>query len=709
MIIISLIYNLALLVALSVISGFIGERRRYLVQYEPLLQGFLFGSAAIIGMLLPLKLSPGLIFDGRSVVISLCALFFGPVAAGLAMAMAATLRIIQGGPGAVMGVSVILESGLIGLYARARWMRQDGEVSARQLLILGLAVHVVMIALIATLPAGMRLSTLRSIGLPVIITYPLATMLIGKILSDHAGREKSVQELHESESKFRTLAESTPMAILLYQDDKWVYANPAATDITGYSNEELLSMNFWDFIHPDYRDIVKERGRKRESGQDTVQSYEFKIITKDGAEKWVQLFGTSTEIHGRPSGLITVLDVTERKQSEAEKARLEEQYRQAQKMESVGRLAGGVAHDLNNLLTPILGFGGLLQEDLREDDPDREYVRQIIQAAEKSRDLVRQLMAFGRKQVLEFKPLDLNAVVNEFEQLLRHTLHEDIALRIIAAQAVPAVLGDMGQLQQVIMNLVVNAQDAMPDGGRLTIETGVAELDADYVAHHQGVLPGRYVLLTVTDTGIGIDEATREHIFEPFFTTKEIGKGTGLGLATVYGIVKQHGGNIWVYSEPGKGTTFKVYLPVAADSAGPAEKEETAAEGQLRGTETVLLAEDNAAVRMLAQGVLQQHGYHVLLADNGLQALSIMAGYDGPVQLLLTDVVMPEMNGRELYENIVKDHPDIRVLYMSGYTENVIAHRGVLDAGVQFIQKPFTVNALAAKVRETLDMRVDPR
>ena len=709
MIIISLIYNLALLVALSVISGFIGERRRYLVPYEPLLQGFLFGSAAIIGMLLPLKLSPGLIFDGRSVVISLCALFFGPVAAGLAMAMAATLRIIQGGPGAVMGVSVILESGLIGLYARARWMRQDGEVSARQLLILGLAVHVVMIALIATLPAGMRLSTLRSIGLPVIIMYPLATMLIGKILSDHAEREKSVQELHESESKFRTLAESTPMAILLYQNDKWVYANPAATDITGYSNEELLSMNFWDFIHPDYRDIVKERGRKRESGQHTVQSYEFKIITKDGAEKWVQLFGTSTEIHARPSGLITVLDVTERKQSEAEKARLEEQYRQAQKMESVGRLAGGVAHDLNNLLTPILGFGGLLEEDLREDDPDREYVRQIIQAAEKSRDLVRQLMAFGRKQVLEFKPLDLNAVVNEFEQLLRHTLHEDIALQIIAAPAVPAILGDMGQMQQVIMNLVVNAQDAMPDGGRLTIETGVAELDADYAAHHQGVLPGRYVLLTVTDTGIGIDEATREHIFEPFFTTKEIGKGTGLGLATVYGIVKQHGGNIWVYSEPGKGTTFKVYLPVAADGAGPAEKEETAAEGQLRGTETVLLAEDNAAVRILAQGVLQQHGYHVLLADNGRQALSIMAGYDGPVQLLLTDVVMPEMNGRELYENIVKDHPDIRVLYMSGYTENVIAHRGVLDAGVQFIQKPFTVNALAAKVRETLDMRVDPR
>ncbi|MGB9667284.1 MAG: PAS domain S-box protein, partial [Candidatus Cryosericum sp.] len=317
MIIVSLIYNLALLVALSIISGFIGERRQYLNQYESLLQGVLFGGAAVIGMLLPLKLAPGLIFDGRSVVISLCAFFFGPIAAMVAMAMAATLRIIQGGSGAIMGVSVILESGLIGLYFHARWMKQGREVSARQLLLLGLIVHAVMIALVATLPAGLRMSTLRSIGLPVILTYPLATMLIGKILSDHAARGRFLQELHESEAKFRTLAESTPMGILLYQDDKWVYANPAATDITGYTNAELLSMNFWDFVHPDYQDIVKERGRKRESGQDTVSSYEFRIVTKAGEERWVQLFGTSTEVHGRPSGLITVVDIAERKRAEA--------------------------------------------------------------------------------------------------------------------------------------------------------------------------------------------------------------------------------------------------------------------------------------------------------------------------------------------------------------------------------------------------------
>lgn len=709
MIIVSLIYNLALLVALSVISGFIGERRQYLNQYESLLQGVLFGGAAVIGMLLPLKLAPGLIFDGRSVVISLCALFFGPAAAMVAMAMAATLRIIQAGSGAIMGVSVILESGLIGLYFHARWMKQGREVSARELLLLGLIVHAVMIALIATLPAGLRMSTLRSIGLPVILTYPLATMLIGKILSDHAARGRFLQELHESEAKFRTLAESTPMAILLYQDDKWVYANPAVTDITGYSNEELLSMNFWDVVHPDYQGIVKERGRRRESGQDAVSSYEFRIVTKAGEERWVQLFGTSTEIHGRPSGLITVVDVTERKRAEAERARLEEQYRQAQKMESVGRLAGGVAHDLNNLLTPILGFGGLLVEDLQETDPHKEYVRQIIQAAEKSRDLVRQLMAFGRRQVLEFKPLDLNAVVEEFEQLLRHTLHEDIAVQIVPGPSVPTVMGDMGQLEQVIMNLVVNAQDAMPEGGRLTIETGAADLDAAYAARHQGVIPGRYAVLSVSDTGCGIDPETQEHIFEPFFTTKETGKGTGLGLATVYGIVKQHAGNVWVYSEQDKGTTFKVYLPAAAGSAGPVEKPEVVPVQHLRGTETILVAEDNAAVRSLAQGVLEQYGYHVLLAENGRMALSIIAGYDRQVDLLLTDVVMPEMNGRQLYANIARDHPAMKVLYMSGYTENVIGHRGVLDAGVQFIQKPFTVEALAAKVRETLDMGSAPQ
>jgi two-component system, cell cycle sensor histidine kinase and response regulator CckA len=306
-------------------------------------------------------------------------------------------------------------------------------------------------------------------------------------------------------------------------------------------------------------------------------------MSKDGTEKWVQLFGRSTEIQGRPAGLITALDITKRKQAEAEKAKLEEQYRQSQKMESVGRLAGGVAHDLNDPLTPILGFDRLLLDDFGSDDPHREFVQQIVRAAEKSRDPVRQLVVFGRKQVLEFKPLNLNTMLAEFEELLRHTLHEDVALQVVPAPSIPAILGDVGQLEQVVMNLAVNAQDAMPEGGGLTIETGVADLDAAYAAEHQGVLPGRYVLLVVSDTGIGMDAKTQEHIFEPFFTTKEMGKCTGLGLATVYGIVKQHGGDIWVCSEPGRGTTFKVYLPSIETSAEPVEKARVAILEGLRG------------------------------------------------------------------------------------------------------------------------------
>jgi two-component system cell cycle sensor histidine kinase/response regulator CckA len=372
-------------------------------------------------------------------------------------------------------------------------------------------------------------------------------------------------------------------------------------------------------------------------------------------------------------------------------------------MESIGRLASGVAHDLNNLLTPILGFGGLLLDDFSPDDPRKGSVQQIVRAAEKSRDLVRQLMAFGRKQVLEFRPLDLNAVVTEFEKLLRHTLHEDIALEVIPAPSIPAVLGDIGQLEQVVMNLAVNAQDAMPAGGRLTIETSVADLDAVYAKAHSGVTLGRYVLLAISDTGSGMDAEIQEHIFEPFFTTKEKGKGTGLGLATVYGIVKQHGGNIWVYSEPGKGTTFKIYLPAVETAAEPVEVEHVIPAEDLCGTETILLAEDDALIRSLAQGILEHQGYTVLSADNGRAALSVLANHDGPVQLLLSDVVMPETNGRELLASISRDYPAMKVLYMSGYAENVIAHHGVLDAGVQFIQKPFTVQALAVRVRQTLD------
>ena len=704
MIIVSLVYNLALLVALSVASGFI-DQRRYLDRYESLLQGFLFGSTAAVGMLVPLTLAPGLIFDGRSVVISLCGLFFGPPAVVVAAGMAVVLRISQGGPGAVMGVLVVLSSGLLGLLFHARWIHQDGEVSTRQLLGFGLLVHVAMLVLTSALPAGMRIDTLKHIGLPVVLTYPLATVLIGKILSDHAARGRFLEALQESERRYRLLFENMTTGFALHEmmydkqknpvDYRFLDANLAFEQLTGLSIASIRGRTVMEVLPGTERRWIETYAEVVRTGTPVLMEEYSSALGK-----WFETRAFST---GGNHFATIFADITERKRAEAGKTKLEEQYRQAQKMESIGRLAGGVAHDLNNLLTPILGFGELLLESFNTEDPRTESVQLIVEAAEKSRDLVRQLMAFGRKQVLEFKPLDLNSVVTGFEKLLQHTIRADIALHVVLGPSIPAVLGDVGQIEQVVMNLAVNAEDAMPGGGRLTIETSVTDLDAAYAKEHSGVTPGRYVLLAISDTGSGMDADTKEHIFEPFFTTKEKGKGTGLGLATVYGIVKQHGANIWVYSEPGKGTTFKIYLLAVEAVVEPLEVIQVTPAEDLRGLETILLAEDDAVVRSLAQGILEQLGYTVLPAGNGRAALSVLANHRGPVQLLLSDVVMPEMNGRELFGSISRDHPAMKVLYMSGYTENVIVHHGVLDAGVQFIQKPFTVQALAARVRQTLD------
>lgn len=387
--------------------------------------------------------------------------------------------------------------------------------------------------------------------------------------------------------------------------------------------------------------------------------------------------------------------------SEAEKERLEKQFHQAQKLESVGRLAGGVAHDLNNLLSPILGYGELLLLENDDADRRRESVEQILKAGRRARDLVRQLLAFSRRQTLQFKPLDLNFLLKNFDKLLRRTIREDVAIRILPAKSLPLVKGDMGQLEQVVMNLAVNAQDAMPDGGALTMETGRVDLDEQYASEHEGVTPGPYVTLTVSDTGTGMDQETLRQLFEPFFTTKELHKGTGLGLSTVYGIVKQHGGNVWAYSEPDLGTTFKVYLPVSTESLSsgiPSPNDHPPG-----GSESILLVEDNEEVRELALAILERSGYKLLVAESGPEALLMLENHKGPLHLILTDVVMPEMNGRRLFEQVVKFYPDIKVLYMSGYTQDVIAHRGVIDADVNFIQKPFPIKLLATKVREVLD------
>jgi len=396
-------------------------------------------------------------------------------------------------------------------------------------------------------------------------------------------------------------------------------------------------------------------------------------------------------------------DITLLKRAETEKADLEEQLRQSQRIEAVGRLAGGIAHDFNNLMMVIRGYSQLSLAEIKEGDKLRGNLEEIRKATERATDLTRQLLAFSRRQILEFKVLDLSNLIRDMERMLRRVIGEDIELVTYHAEDLGRVKTDPGQIEQVIMNLAVNARDSMPDGGKLIIETRNVELDEDYTRTHVGVKPGRYVMFSLSDTGVGMSPEVKEHIFEPFFTTKEISKGTGLGLSTVYGIVKQCGGNIWFYSELRKGTTFKVFLP-RVDEPLEEIRESTVSKEIPSGRETILAVEDEDNVRKLTVQILKGQGYSVLEASHAEEAMKVVREQTGNgIHLLLTDVVMPGMSGHELANHLISLLPKIKVLFMSGYTDNAIVHHGVLEEGVNYIQKPFTVDALARKVREVLD------
>jgi signal transduction histidine kinase len=395
--------------------------------------------------------------------------------------------------------------------------------------------------------------------------------------------------------------------------------------------------------------------------------------------------------------------IAEQLKTEKALQRSQEQLHHAQRLEAIGRLAGGIAHDFNNLLSVVLGYSISIASELPENSSVRADVEEIRRAGERAAELTHQLLAFGRQQVLEPKVLDLNDVMLHVDRMIRRILGEDIELVTIPATPLWKIKVDPGQIEQVILNLVINARDAMPEGGRLTIETGNAIFDEDYSQVNLGAAPGAHVVLSVTDTGTGMDRDTQAKIFEPFFTTKEKGKGTGLGLSTVFGIVKQSGGHIWVYSEPGKGTTFKVCFPRTAEPGDSIIPAEDIPMPTPRGTETILLVEDDAQLRALARTILVRQGYQVLDAPTPTEALALCAGFARDIALLVTDVVMPQMNGRELARKVVEMRPGIKVLYMSGYTDNAIVHNGILDAGVAFLQKPITPVVFARKVRHVLD------
>jgi signal transduction histidine kinase/ActR/RegA family two-component response regulator len=434
------------------------------------------------------------------------------------------------------------------------------------------------------------------------------------------------------------------------------------------------------------------------SGKDVVRSQG--IGMKEGSKTKLHLPEDMKNLRQR----IRELEDSENKRREAEEAlqKSEEQIRQWQRVEAIGRLAGGVAHDFNNLLMTILGCSELLLRDFDPEDRRREEVEEIRRAAQRATSLTHQLLAFGRRQVLQPRVLDLNEIVENMNRMLRRMIGEDIQFQTILTPGLWPVKVDPGQIEQVIMNLVVNARDAMPQGGRLTLETANKDLDEEYARRHISVKPGAFVMMAVTDTGCGMDAKTQSHLFEPFFTTKEKGKGTGLGLSTVYGIIKQSGGNIWAYSEVGKGSTFKVYLPRAQKMVKKCKPKEVAP-AIAKGTETILLVEDEEAVRTMISRVLQGSGYMVLEACQGKEAIEVCQKHPGPIHLMVTDVIMPQMSGRELAERLSSIRPKMKVLFMSGYPDNAIVHHGVLDPGTAFLQKPFTLTALENKVREALE------
>jgi PAS domain S-box-containing protein len=516
--------------------------------------------------------------------------------------------------------------------------------------------------------------------------------------------ERAARALQESESRFRSIFEQAAIGIADSSlDARFIRVNQRFCKIMGYSREELLGLTFREITHPD--DLARDEKLVAQllSGELSSFAVEKRYRRKDGGVVWANLL---LSLHRSSSGgplhfVAVVEDVTGQKRAEEERRNLERQLLQAQKMESVGRLAGGVAHDFNNHLTVINGYCAMLLDEMDPADPLRESVDEILLAGNRAAALTRQLLTFSRKQVAEPSVISLNDVVADARKMLSRLIGDDVEIVTNLDADAGSVLADSSQINQVLMNLAINARDAMPGGGRIIVETSNTDLDEGYAAQHAGVEAGPYVLLSIADTGAGMTPEVVQHIFDPFFTTKEIGMGTGLGLSTVYGIVRQAGGWIWVYSEPGRGSTFKIYLPRAGAAPERPAAPVSAVESP-RGTETVLVVEDQPEVRKLTLAMLESQGYRLLEAASGSEALSLCQRYPERIHLLITDVVMPGMTGRELAMRLVALRPSLKTLYTSGHGVTAIAHEGVLEAGAAYLSKPFSPAQLAAKVREVL-------
>jgi len=819
---IPIIYNAALLTLLIlVLEIFLGERFS-LIARSRVATGLMLGLISLSVMLNPWQATEGVVFDTRSVLLSLGGLFFGAVPAAIAAGLASAYRIYDGGAGVYMGVSVIWSSVIIGVVWRRRKDGNVSEMGILELLTFGLLVHSAMLLLTFALPAELSTKVISIIALPVLTIYPLVTVALGFLLVRSLRRSALNSALRENEEKFRLLADNTVDAIWIMDlEARFLYLNPAVDNLLGYSSEEMTGRGLWEFCDAENFQIMKrEIDKTLEALPEQKEAlFEAVMLKKDGSRIEVEITGRAVlNEHGEPATLQGVTrDITERKRFEAERERLrlaiehsvetvmitdtegiilyvnpafestsgytreeavgrnawflesgqhprsyydelwsalrsgktwtgksinrrkdgslyteeasiapvfdregriinfvsakrdvtyeielEQQLWQSQKMEAVGQLAGGIAHDFNNILQAMMGYCEMLRESTDPGSENFEFIQELQKGTEKAADLTRQLLTFSRRQALKTRDVDLNEIISDMLRLIGRTIGEQIELIPRLYQKSLFIHADSGNIEQVLMNLCVNARDAMPGGGKLIIETGRVHINGEFCQGQGWVEEGNYAVLTISDTGFGIDKIIQGQIFEPFFTTKEVGRGTGLGLATAYAIINQHNGAICVDSEKGRGATFTIYLPlIESAEAEPGKKEPE--QSPAGGKETVLLAEDDPEVRKLAKMILNNAGYRVISADNGEKAILLIRDKSDQIDIAIIDVVMPKRSGKEVLEYYHRVKPDGKVLLVSGYSVGTMDVSNFREDQVAFISKPFGSGPLLRAVRTLLD------